>query len=327
MKKVLVTGGAGYIGAHVVNKLKDFSNIEIHVVDILKESKNNIITSKGIYYYQVDIRNKEELSDLLLKIKPDVVMHFAAIASVPDSMVRPFEYYETNVIGGINLLEAMRNIGLSKIVFSSSASTYGEPKSESIKEDHPQSPTNTYGYTKLVFENILKDYNRAYGFSSISFRYFCAAGCDTTAGLGEYHSPETHVIPSMVETALGKREKFFVYGKDFNTTDGTGVRDYIHVNDLADAHILAMSKLFTEGNVCKQYNLGINKGFSVMELIKSLEKMLGCDLNFEIKDRRPGDPSKLIADSTLAQKELGWKPKFLDIADIVKDTYISFKNR
>lgn len=323
---VLVTGGAGYIGSHTVSALLDLGHI-IHVVDNFRESRNNILTHERVTYHEIDITDKEGLQEVFQKVQPSIVFHFAALASVPDSMERPYEYYLSNVIGGLNLLESMRETGVSKIVFSSSASTYGEPQTEVITEDHPQKPTNTYGYTKLVFENMLKDYHRAYGFSSVSLRYFCASGCDPVKGLGEYHTPETHVIPSIIETILGKRKTFFVYGNDFSTPDGTGVRDYIHVCDLADAHVCAMNKLFEGGIICNQYNLGINKGFSVMELIKAAEEVSGKKVNYEYKPRRSGDPSRLIADSTKAQTELGWVPKNLEIEGIISDAYSFFSKK
>lgn len=326
VETILVTGGAGYIGSHAVNLLKN-KGYRIAVVDNFRESRNNIINDPLISYYEVDIRNKEELLAIFIKTKPKIVFHFAALASVPDSMVQPFAYYDVNVTGGSNVLECMRSVGTNKIVFSSSASTYGEPQSQVITEAHQQVPTNTYGYTKLVFENMLKDYHRAYNISSISLRYFCASGCDMSAGVGEYHTPETHVIPSIVETLLGRRDMFFVYGNDFPTKDGTGIRDYIHVSDLAEAHICAMKKLLEMGSLCKQYNLGINKGFSVMELIRKAEHISGKKLSFEIKERRQGDPSMLIADSTMAQKELNWTPRFLDVSDMISSTFQFFKER
>jgi UDP-glucose 4-epimerase len=326
-KNILVIGGAGYIGSHVVNLLLE-KGYFVHVVDCFRESRSNVIAHVNLRYHEVDIRNKQDLSLIFKEISLDMVLHFAALASVPDSMSRPFEYYETNVIGGLNILECMRENGVKKIVFSSSASTYGEPQNEVITETHQQVPTNTYGYTKLIFENILKDYSRAYGFSSISLRYFCAAGCDYDSGIGEYHTPETHVIPSIIETLLGRRERFFVYGDDFLTPDGTGVRDYIHVKDLATAHICAVEKINETDKVfCNQYNLGINKGFSVMELIKVAEEVSGKKLNFEIRGRREGDPSRLIADATKAQKELKWTPEYLDVKDMIESTYLFFKNK
>lgn len=324
---ILVVGGAGYIGSHTVNMLLQ-NGYQVHVADNFRESRKNIISHENVTYHEVDVRNKEGLRIVFASAKPSVIFHFAALASVPDSMERPFEYYDTNIVGGLNLLECMREKGLTKIVFSSSASVYGEPLFEEIEEDHPKNPTNTYGYTKLVFENILKDYGRAYGFSSVSLRYFCASGCDNLSGLGEYHTPETHAIPSIVQTLLGQREEFFVYGNDFTTPDGTGVRDYIHVSDLADAHVCAMEKILKEETCfCEQYNLGINKGFSVMELITVSEKISGKKLNFSFKSRRQGDPSRLIANSNKAQKELNWKPKHLDVMEMIESAYFFFKSK
>ena len=326
-KKILVTGGAGYIGSHLVNLLSNDTKSIITVVDSFRESRNNVQNLSNVFYEEVDIRDKKALSAVFKKAEPEIVFHFAGLASVPDSMKNPFDYYDHNVIGGINLLECMREIGTKNIIFSSSASTYGEPLTEVISENHQQVPTNTYGYTKLIFENILKDYKRAYGFSSVSLRYFCASGCDVKADIGEYHNPETHVIPSLALTALGRREEFFIYGNDFATPDGTGVRDYIHVIDLAEAHIKAMEKIKSSDGICEFYNLGINKGFSVKELIDVTEKVSGKKLKYSFKERRMGDPSRLIANSNKAQKELNWKPKFVDIKDMVGSTYTFLKNK
>lgn len=324
-KTILVTGGAGYIGSHFVNLVKN--NFKIIVVDNFRESKNNIIADKNIEYLDLDIGEEEELGNIFKKTPVDIVIHFAALASVPDSLTKPKEYYKTNIIGGLNILNAMAETGVNKIVFSSSASVYGEPATEIVKEDHPKNPTNPYGYSKLVFENILKDYNRAYKINSVSLRYFCAAGCDESLTIGEYHTPETHIIPNLVKTALGQRDEFYVYGNDFPTPDGTGIRDYIHVNDLAAAHLLAMEKLFGNNELCENFNLGINKGFSVLELIKITEKISGQKLNYKIKERRLGDPSRLIADSAKAQTFLNWQPQYLDIEKIIETAYNFFKSR
>ncbi len=323
-KTILVTGGAGYIGSHFVNQLLR-QDVKIVIVDNFSQTRKNIIKNGKVEYFECDLRDKSKLSDIFKKYMFDLVVHFAALASVPESIIKPHEYYENNLLGGLNLLECMRSTGVSKIIFSSSASVYGEPQMEEIKENHPKNPTNPYGYSKLVFEQILKDYSRAYGFNSISLRYFCAAGCDESLSVGEYHNPETHVIPCILKTLLGAREKFFVFGNDFPTPDGTGVRDYIHVNDLAGAHLKAMEKLFENGEICEQYNLGINKGFSVMELIKAAEEISEKKLNFEVKPRRHGDPSRLIANSSKAQAELGWKPQYLEIKDIILSAYNFFK--
>lgn len=321
---ILITGGAGYIGSHVVKLLRDNSENYIHVVDNFSQSRRNILTDNRITYHEVDIRNKESLNEAFTSAKPDIVFHFAALASVPDSVANPSSYYDNNVLGTLNLIECMREHGTNKIIFSSSAAVYGEPESEEITEDHPKRPTNPYGQTKLIGEEILKDYFRAYGISSISFRYFCAAGADPEKEVGEYHNPQTHVIPSILETITGKREGFYVFGDDFPTVDGTGIRDYIHVMDLAKAHILAIKKLET-GNICAQYNLGINKGFSVMELIKAAEKVTSTHLPYTIKPRRPGDPARLIANSNKAQEELNWKPEYTDIEKIIETSYASIQ--
>jgi UDP-glucose-4-epimerase GalE len=326
-QKIIVTGGAGYIGSHVIKQLLD-SNLdyELHVIDNFSQTRKNIMKHGSLSYHEIDICDKENLLKVFKQIKPDVVMHFAALASVPDSVKNPSSYFSTNVTGSINLLEAMREVDCKKIIFSSSASVYGEPLSEIIDEDHPKNPTNPYGYTKLVVEKILESYNVAYGFSSISFRYFCATGNEPSYQIGEYHDPETHVIPSLVETYLGKRDKFYVFGNDFDTPDGTGIRDYIHVDDLASAHIKALVKVGEE-ICCKQYNLGINQGFSVKELISTLEKLTGEKVPYEIKERRPGDPSRLIANSSKAKTELLWTPVHTNIEKLVETTLQSFKAR
>lgn len=321
---ILVTGGAGYIGSHFVRKLSMEPNVRIIVVDNFSQGKNNILKRNNLFYEEVDLLDSNKLNDIFKKDKIDFVVHFAALASVPDSIARPAEYYKNNIIGGLNLLACMLENGVKNIIFSSSASVYGEPVSDLIKEDDPKKPINPYGYTKLVFEKILRDYHDAYGMNSISFRYFCAAGCDESGELREGHNPETHVIPMIIQTIFGKRKEFFIYGNNFPTPDGTGIRDYIHVNDLADAHLLAIKKLADGRPICKAYNLGINRGYSVMELIDTAKKISGKEVPFQIKPRRPGDPSTLVADATAARTELGWEPKYTDIESIVKSAYISF---
>jgi UDP-glucose 4-epimerase len=326
MKSIIVTGGAGYIGAHVVQLLCADPEQIVHVVDTFSQSRKNILSASNVVYHEVDIRNSESLTELFLKIKPSVVFHFAALASVPDSVANPGDYYGHNVIGTYNVLEAMRASGCKKIVSSSSAAVYGEPVTEVITEEHPKVPTSPYGQTKLMTEHMLQDYFRAYQISSISFRYFCAAGVEASLTLGEYHTPETHVIPSLIETVLGKRTCFYIFGDDFPTPDGTGIRDYIHVSDLADAHLLAMTKLEKEV-LCTAYNLGINKGFSVKELLTAVENVAGKPVPHELKGRRPGDPARLIANSERAIKELRWQPKYLEIDDIIKTAYNSISKQ
>lgn len=326
MKKIIVTGGAGYIGSHAVQALLANDLHEVHVIDNFSQSRHNIIKHKNITYHELNICDAAVLTSLFLNIKPDFVFHFAALASVPDSVQNPASYYKNNVVGSFNVLEAMRSSGCHKIIFSSSASVYGEPETEIISEDHPKKPTNPYGQTKLDVEHMLQSYFTAYGMSSVSFRYFCAAGAEPTFSLGEYHTPETHVIPTIVETLLGKREEFTIYGDDYPTPDGSGIRDYIHVVDLANAHVAAMHTL-EKAETCTQYNLGINKGFSVKELIVTAENISGLSLHYSVKDRRPGDPSRLIADASKAMTELHWQPEYTDISDIVTTAFNSFKKR
>ena len=315
--KILVTGGAGYIGAHFLNRL-DLTKHEVVVVDNYIQGKNNVI--EGIRYIEADIRNGHWMKGIFIVEKPDVVIHYAAFANVPDSVANPDKYYENNVVGTLNILEAMRYSGCKKIIFSSTAAVFG-PSDVPVNEDSPKNVTNPYGYSKLIMEHVLEDYHKAYGINSVSFRYFCATGCDESLKIGCYHDPETQAIPCLVKTILGQQEVFNVWGNDFNTPDGSGVRDYIHVNDLADAHILALEHL----DGCKVYNLGINKGFSVLELIKEAERVTGKKVNYKIGPRRAGDPPSLTADSSKAQRELGWTPKYTDIGEIILTDYNFFK--
>ena len=298
----------------------------IVVVDNFSQSRENIIDDPRVEYHEIDIRDRDALTTLFTAKKPVSVLHFAALANVPDSVADPAGYYDHNVTGSLNLLNAMKEAGTKQIVFSSSASVYGEPTTEIVSEDHPKKPTNPYGRTKLIMEEMLADYGLAYGISSISLRYFCAAGCDPSGKLGPHHSKVTHIIPRILGTIVGTYDKFFVYGNDFNTPDGTGVRDYIHVSDLADAHLKAIEKLSSGEAICEQYNLGINKGFSVLEMIKAAESVTGQKVPFEIKDRRPGDPARLIANADRAKRELGWQPQYLDIEEIIRTAYEFTKN-
>lgn len=324
---VLVTGGAGYIGGHFVNLLRKSLQGQILVVDNFSQSRNNIIKDKKIKYFEVDLRKEDKLLEVFKNNKIDIVAHFAALASIPDSVTNPSTTYDNNLVGGWNLLECMNETGVKKIIFSSSASVYGETDAEVVCEDDPKNPTNAYAFSKLAFERLLQDYHKAYKIESVSFRYFCAAGADPDLEVGEYHNPETHVIPCILETLLGKRKEFFVYGQDYNTPDGTGIRDYIHVNDLASAHIKAIEKLQNSPGLCKAYNLGINQGFSVMQLIAAAEKISGKKVNYKLAPRRPGDISKLIADASKAMREFNWQPKYTKIEDIIGSCYDSFKSR
>lgn len=325
MMTIFVTGGAGYIGAHTVKLLTEKMPLaQIHVLDNFSQTRKNILSNPNITYHELDITDALALERIFSQFKPNVTMHFAALASVPDSVRNPAEYYKTNIVGTLNLLESCRNHDCKRIIFSSSASVYGEPEAEVIDENHSKKPTNPYGFTKLVGENMLDAYYKAYGISSVSFRYFCAAGNEESLILGEHHTPETHAIPSLVLTALGKRDTFTIYGTDYPTHDGTGVRDYIHVSDLAEAHVLAISYL-EKNQICSQFNLGINKGYSVQELISTLQDFHKKPITLKQQDRRPGDPSRLIADAKKANIELGWSPKYTNIKSIVESAYLAFK--
>jgi UDP-glucose 4-epimerase len=313
---VLVTGGAGFIGSHAVKKLMQREHNPI-VIDNLFNGHRDAVLSE--IFYEADLRDIDDIRKIFEEHSIDAVMHFAAVANVPDSVRDPHDYYTNNIQGGLNLLQVMKEYDCNKMIFSSSASVYGEPETDVIKEDHQKHPTNPYGHTKLVFEDILKWYGNAYNLSSISFRYFCAAGSDPDGEIGERHKDETHVIPVAIFTAIGKRPEFCIYGDDYPTKDGTGVRDFIHVMDLVEAHILGLEKL--ERSVCKQFNLGIGKGFSVREIIKTVSTITGNDFPVTVKGRRPGDPSMLIADPTAAKNFLGWEPKYVTIESIIETAY------
>ncbi|MDH7482101.1 MAG: UDP-glucose 4-epimerase GalE [Armatimonadota bacterium] len=314
---ILVTGGAGYIGSHTVKLLTErgyqtitFDNMELGHPEAVVAG----IIVKG------DLADREKLDKTFREFPIDAVMHFAAYASVGDSVANPDKYFRNNIGNGLNLLDAMRKHGVKKFIFSSSAATYGEPKHIPIEEDHPQNPTNPYGESKLMFEKILKWYDVAYGIKSISLRYFNAAGADPDGKIGEDHNPEEHLIPIVLEVALGKRDKVRVFGTDWDTPDRTCIRDYIHVTDLADAHILALRAL-EEGAQTTAYNLGNGNGHSVMQVIRTAEEVTGRKITWEPAPRRPGDPARLVASSDRIKKELGWKPKYPELSAIIETAW------
>ena len=271
-------------------------------------------------FYLGDIRDEEFMDKVFKENNIDAVIDFAAFSLVGESVNEPFKYYENNVYGTLKLLETMERAGVKKIVFSSTAATYGEPENDIIVESDKTNPTNPYGETKLTVEKMLKWADNAYGIKFVALRYFNAAGAHISGKIGEDHSPETHLIPIILQTALGQREKMFIFGDDYDTPDGTCVRDYIHVTDLADAHIKALEKLF-KTNESGIYNLGNGKGFSVKEVIEKAKKVTGKDFKVEIEARRNGDPSTLIASSEKAIKELGWKPKFNTLDKIIETAW------
>lgn len=313
---ILVTGGAGYIGSHAVLALKQ-AGYEVVILDNLVYGHRDLIEQVlKVELIEGDTIDRDLLDKLFKSRDIAAVMHFSAYAYVGESVSNPAKYYRNNVIGTITLLEAMLAASVKKFVFSSTCATYGVPETVPIPEDHPQNPINPYGATKLMVERILSDFNEAYDFKSVRFRYFNAAGADPSGLLGEDHNPETHLIPLVLQTALGKRESISIFGTDYPTDDGTCVRDYIHVSDLADAHILGLEYLLKGGD-STFFNLGNGKGFSVKEVIETARQITGKEIKAVECDRRPGDPPALIGSAEKARKILGWQPQYTSIKDIM----------
>lgn len=317
MKNILVTGGAGYIGSHTVMALLEQGYNTI-TFDNLSEGHRESVT--GGEFFKGDLSDPEALREVFSTHSIDGVVHFASKCYVGESMENPQKYYYENVVNGLNLLKIMMEYGVKNIIFSSSAATYGNPHHIPITEEHPASPINTYGETKLIIEKILRDYDRAYGLKYISLRYFNAAGADPKGRIGENHEPETHLIPLVLDAAMGIRENIQIFGTDYDTEDGTCVRDYIHILDLAEAHILGLKKLFSGGK-SGVYNLGTGNGNSVREIIEVAERVTGKKIPVKETPRRPGDPPALIASSKKAKKELGWKPAYEDINLIIETAW------
>lgn len=314
---ILITGGAGYIGSHVQKLLLKQSEDVIIVDSLITGHKEAVLSDK---FYQGDIRDREFMSKVFKENKIDAVIHFAASSLVGESMQDPFKYYDNNLYGTACLLEEMRLNGVNKIVFSSTAATYGEPKNIPITEDDETNPTNTYGQTKLSMEKMMKWFDKAYGIKYIALRYFNAAGADTEGVLGEAHMTETHLIPLILQVPLGKREYISVFGNDYDTIDGTCIRDYIHVEDLASAHYLAVKSLLN-GDESTVYNLGNGLGYSVSQVIDAAKKVTGYDIKVKFEGRRAGDPAKLVASSQKISKQLGWVPKYPQIEKIIQDAW------
>lgn len=315
---ILVTGGAGYIGSHAVYQLID-QGLDVVIVDNLQTGHRGAIHPKA-KFYEGDLRNRDFMREVFRKESIEGVIHFAANSLVGESMEKPLQYYDNNVYGTQILLESMIDAGVKYIVFSSTAATYGEPEAVPITEKMPTVPTNTYGETKLAMENMMKWCEQAHGIRFVSLRYFNVAGARSTGEIGEDHNPETHLIPVVLETALGKREKITIFGDDYPTKDGTCIRDYIHVEDLIDAHILALDYL-KNGGQSDIFNLGSSQGFSVKEIVEMAREVTGKEIRAEIGPRRAGDPSILIASSEKAKKILGWKPSRTNIEQIIKDAW------
>ncbi|HLV08774.1 MAG TPA: UDP-glucose 4-epimerase GalE [Halanaerobiales bacterium] len=314
---ILVTGGAGYIGSHVVKCLLKGRHRVISIDNLKKGHRQAVL---GGVFVEGDIGDRRLLDKVIREYQIQGVIHLAAYSLVGESMERPGKYYQNNINCGLNLLEAMVNNDVNFLVFSSTAAVYGEPEKVPISEEHPNAPSSVYGDTKLFFEEMLARYQEIYGLKYISLRYFNAAGADPSGQIGELHDPETHLIPIVLQKVLGKRDKLYVFGDDYPTEDGSCIRDYIHVYDLAAAHLLAVSAL-ADGAESSIYNLGNGEGYSVKEVIETASRVVGEEIEYEIGQRRPGDPAVLVASSEKIIKELGWKPEYRELETIIETAW------
>jgi len=312
---LLITGGAGYIGSIVVEQLIS-KGYEVVVIDNFQEGNRQAVLPEA-KLYEGDFGNKILLDEIFEQNKIDAVLHFAAETTIEFSMTDPGLYFHNNVVNGITLLEVMRKFGCNRFIFSSTAAVFGEPLYVPIDEAHPQQPINAYGESKLMFEHILDWYHRAYGLRFNAFRYFNAAGASEK--LGEAHRHESHLIPVIIQVLLGQRDHLTIFGSDYPTNDGTCIRDYIHVLDLAEAHILALENL--DKRPTAKYNLGNGSGFSNLEVVNMVEQVSGKKVNYSFGPRRTGDPAVLIASSELTKKELGWQPKYDSLEQIVESAW------
>lgn len=317
MKTILVAGGAGYIGSHTVKYLLK-NNYEVVVLDNLVYGHREAVLTPN--FEQVDLADKAAVDKVFKKYKIDAVIHFAAYTYVGESVAQPQKYYWNNVVNTLNLLDAMIENNVKNIVFSSTCATYGNPQYTPLDEKHPQAPINPYGKTKLMMEQIMADYDAAYGLKYVALRYFNAAGADAQSELGESHDPETHLIPLVLKAIKGEIPNITVFGTDYETDDGTCVRDYIHVEDLADAHMLAIEKLFKD-KTSDCINLGTGIGKSVKEIIEAAEEVTGKKVPVVYGERRAGDPPKLYAANQKAINVLGWQPKYMDVKNIIKTAW------
>lgn len=315
---VLVVGGAGYIGSHmVIRLLRD--NVEVTTFDNLSGGYSDSVL--GGRFIEGDLADINLLDKIFSENNFDVVMHFASFIEVGESIHSPSKYYNNNVTNTQNLLDAMVKHGVLNFIFSSTAAIFGEPEYVPIDEKHPMVPINPYGRTKLIVEQMLADYDHAYGLKSVSLRYFNAAGADPETRIGERHVPESHLIPLVLQAASGRRESISIFGQDYDTPDGTCIRDYIHICDLCDAHLLAIKSLQSK-NTSAAYNLGNGNGFSVKEVIDTAKKVTDKEFNVVIAESRVGDPARLVADASLARKELNWKPEFSSLEVIIKHAWL-----
>lgn len=314
--RILVTGGAGYIGSHAVRHFLE-QGLDVWVYDNLSAGHEAAVPSDRLIV--ADLAERERLVAVLREKQIDAVVHFAALAYVGESVEHPLKYYRNNVANTLVLLEAMRSVGVNKIVFSSTCATYGVPERTPITEATPQQPINPYGRTKLIVEWTLADAARAYGLGYAALRYFNAAGAHASGEIGEDHQPESHLIPLILQSIMGQREGIHVFGTDYPTPDGTCIRDYIHVEDLAQAHLLALEKLKPGAGMCM--NLGTGHGYSVREVIEVCSTVTGCPVSVIEGPRRAGDPPALVAAAHLAQKELGWKPRYTSLHEMVETAW------
>lgn len=314
--KVLVIGGAGYIGSHMVSLLFQKGCCVTTLDDLSSGHRDAVLAGE---FVEGDFGDRKIL-DALLSQSFDAVMHFASFIQVGESVQQPAKYYQNNFVNTLVLLDAMRSHGIKRFIFSSTAATYGEPQYTPIDEDHPQKPINPYGRTKLMVEELLADYDKAYKLKSACLRYFNAAGADPEGRLGERHEPETHLIPLVLQAASGRRSHISVFGRDYDTPDGTCIRDYIHIQDLCSAHWLALRSLL-DGSDSRAYNLGNGNGFSVQEVIDTAEGVTKRKVPVVDAPRRAGDPARLVADSSLAREYLGWKPKYANLESIIEHAW------
>jgi len=316
IQKILIIGGAGYIGSHMVQHLVAAGN-EVVVADNFTAGFRDALVAAGSpHVVELDIANSAGLSPLFSAHRFDAVLHFASFIQVGESVTDPGKYYTNNLAATLTLLQAMVRSGVKRFIFSSTAAVYGVPAYVPIDEAHPKAPINPYGRSKWMVEQVLEDFDRAYGLKSVSLRYFNAAGADPSGRLGERHEPETHLIPLVLQAASGRRQAITVFGRDYDTPDGTCIRDYIHVSDLVDAHALALDYL-QAGDQSAAFNLGNGAGFSVQEVIDTARHVTGRDIQVIDSPRRAGDPPRLVADARAAREILGWKPRFADLQTIL----------
>lgn len=318
LMSILVVGGAGYIGSHMVKRLIEKGQ-EVVVVDNLSTGHRKAVDEKA-RFYEGDIRNHVFLKGVFDRENIDTVVHFAAFSIVPESMEKPLKYFDNNTAGMVALLEEMRDHDVKRIIFSSTAATYGVPEKSPIEENDRQAPINPYGESKLMMEKIIRWADQAYGIKFVALRYFNVAGAYPDGSIGEDHGPETHLTPIILQVAAGQRDQLKIFGDDYNTPDGTNVRDYVHVLDLVDAHILAINYL-KAGNDSDVFNLGSSTGFSVKQMVEAAREVTGEPIPAEIAERRPGDPDSLIAASQKARDVLQWQPQYDDVKEIIQTAW------